>query len=190
MAKTTLKIIDQVNCKFLDLDPHTRRKMIDELKYFLPHAKFSPSYKLGRWDGTTSFANVSGATYINLLDRILPIIMDSGYEIDIDDDRPELNIQFPVCDESLLAGTVWPKGHPAEGEPIMLRDYQVNAINTFFQNTQSMQQISTGAGKCLTGDTELEVDIDINSDFGKFLLNKVSTGAGNNVTPIRNNSKI
>ena len=47
-------------------------------------------------------------------------------------------------------GKVWPKGHPQEGQPIMLRDYQVDAINIFLQNTQSLQEIATGAGKTIT----------------------------------------
>ena len=44
----------------------------------------------------------------------------------------------------------WPKGHPREGEPIMLRDYQVDAINRFIDNPQSLQEIATGAGKTIT----------------------------------------
>lgn len=147
--KTTLRIIDQVNVKFLDLDPHTRRKMVESLKFFLPHARHTPAFKLGRWDGTTSFAAVSGATYMNLLDRVLPIVMDAGYEIEIEDLRPEIKFEFPVCHEGIVADRKWPKGHPAEGEPIMLRDYQVKAINAFLENNQALQEISTGAGKTL-----------------------------------------
>jgi superfamily II DNA or RNA helicase len=147
--KTTLKILDQVNVKFYDIDAFTRRKMVDALKFFLPHARHTPAYKLGRWDGTTSFVQVSGATYLNLLDRILPIVIDAGYEVEIEDERPPFDFNFPECDEFLLSETLWPKGHPAEGEPVMLRDYQVQAINNFFKNPQSMQQISTGAGKTI-----------------------------------------
>ena len=44
----------------------------------------------------------------------------------------------------------WPEGHPAEGEEIILRDYQVEAINNFANNPQSLQQIATGAGKTIT----------------------------------------
>jgi superfamily II DNA or RNA helicase len=147
--KTTLKILDQVNVKFCDLDAFTRRKIVEELKYFLPHAKYTPAFKLGRWDGTTSFAQLSGSTYINLLERVLPIVLDAGYQVDIEDDRPTFNFEFPECDEFLLADIDWPKGHPQEGEPILLRDYQVQAINTFFQHTQALQEIATGAGKSI-----------------------------------------
>ena len=42
-----------------------------------------------------------------------------------------------------------PEGHPVAGQPIVLRDYQVETINNFLNNTQSLQEIATGAGKTL-----------------------------------------
>jgi hypothetical protein len=77
-----LRIEDEVNCKFIDLDPHTRRKIVEALKYFIPQARHTPAYKLGRWDGTTSFATVGGGTYVNLLDRVLPILAENGYDLE------------------------------------------------------------------------------------------------------------
>lgn len=149
MAKTILKILDQVNIKFVDLDPHTRRKLVDSVKFFLPNARHTPAYKLGRWDGTISFFQVSGASYLNLLEIFLPIVMAEGYEVEIEDLRPQVTYEFEEIDELFLADRVWPKGHVAEGRPIMLRDYQVDAVNKYMQHQQSMQCISTGAGKTL-----------------------------------------
>ena len=77
----TCRIIlkDEVNCKIEGLDIATRKKCEKELKFFLPYARHVPAYKLGRWDGCTSYFTIGGVTYINLLDRILPIIMASPY---------------------------------------------------------------------------------------------------------------
>lgn len=175
MSKVILKIIDQVNVKFEGLDPHIRRQLVDKMKFFLPHAKYSPSYKLGRWDGTVSFVSVGGATYMNLLEELLPIVIGAGYEIEIEDERPTIDLEFPECTEEIVAEKVWPKGHPAEGDPIMLRDYQVNAINTFFKNPQSIQEISTGAGKCCVSSTILSLAVDCSNDFTKFLQTKLET---------------
>ena len=36
-----------------------------------------------------------------------------------------------------------------EGQLVMLRDYQVDAINTFLKNPQALQEIATGAGKTM-----------------------------------------
>jgi len=147
--KTTLKIIDQVNIKFIDLDPNVRRKISEACKYFVPYARHMPKFKLGRWDGTVSFCSIGGSTYLNMLETVLPIILDAGYELDIDDRRPQYNFQFPEISEDMFAHKVWPEGHVRAGDPIMLRDYQVEAIKTYTENLQSIQSISTGAGKTL-----------------------------------------
>lgn len=155
--KTILRITDYVNCKFENLDPLTRRKMIDETKHFIPSSRYMPAYKLGRWDGCKAFATMGGATYINMLDQIIPIVEKAGYDIELVDEREPIDFEFPEVDEFLLSDIFWPDGHPYAGEPIMLRDHQVRAIQSFFDNPQSMQEIATSAGKCLTAETKLKI---------------------------------
>jgi superfamily II DNA or RNA helicase len=149
MKKCTILIKDEVNVKLEGLDPATRRKCSDKLKFFLPHAYHMPAYKLGRWDGTVRFCDVGGRTYLNLLDDLLPIIMSSGYEIDIDDRREHTVLEFDTVDDEFWGDTCWPEGHPAEGEPIRLRDYQVDVVNKFLEAPQALQEIATGAGKTI-----------------------------------------
>ena len=43
----------------------------------------------------------------------------------------------------------WPENHPEAGKNIELRDYQVDTINKFIENPQSIQEIATGAGKTI-----------------------------------------
>ena len=149
MPECTLEIRDEVNVKFVGLSPGTRRKLSDAVKYFLPYAYHMPAYKLGRWDGCVRFCDVGGRTYLNLLDRLLPIVQQDGYTIKIDDKRQAYNFAFRPIEQTMYENTAWPKGHPAEGEPIILRDYQVEVINNFLNNPQSLQEIATGAGKTL-----------------------------------------
>lgn len=169
--KCTLVIKDEVNAQFQGLDPVIRREIVSTLKFEVPGARFMPSVKLERWDGKKSFCTIGAQSYINLLDVILPIVSDAGYEIELEDQRRNFNIEFPEINEKLFDGTVWTEGHEYAGEPIILRDYQVECINKYLANHQCIQEISTGAGKCVTYDTEIEIEIDENSDFGKFLLN-------------------
>lgn len=149
MAKCTLEIRDEVNVKFVGLDVKTRRAISDAAKYFLPYAYHMPAYKLGRWDGCVRYCDVGGRTYMNLLDRLLPIVQKAGYEIQVDDQRSSWNFEFEQIDQTRYQHVPWPKGHPHEGEPIILRDYQVDVINRFLENPQCLQQIATGAGKTL-----------------------------------------
>ncbi len=145
----TLKILDEVNIKFDGLDPVTRRAMVDALKFEVPGARYMPSVKLGRWDGKSSFCTVGGASYINALDILLPIASDAGYEIDVQDFRKAFDIELEKIDENVFDGKTWPEGHEVEGEPIVLRDYQVDCINEYIKNLQCVQEISTGAGKTI-----------------------------------------
>ena len=149
MKKTTLHIKDEVNVKFENLDVVTRRKISDKLKFFVPYAYHLPAYKLGRWDGNIRFCDIGGRTYLNLIDRILPIIEDQDYDIEIKDDRRDIDLKFESIDENYLSDINWPKNHPNAGDPITLRDYQVKVINEFIKAPQSLQEIATGAGKTI-----------------------------------------
>ena len=149
MAKCVLEIRDEVNVRFKGLDVKARRKISDACKYFLPHAYHMPAYKLGRWDGCVRYCDIGGRTYFHLLDKLVPIITQEGYDIEIQDSRKAWDFKFEPVTQTSYDNVMWPKKHPAEGEPIILRDYQVEIINKFLENTQCLQEIATGAGKTL-----------------------------------------
>ena len=152
MPSCKLIIKDEVNIKFDGLSVETRRKIVNKLKDELPYARHMPAYKLGRWDGTKTFFGIGGTGYLAHLDVILPIIEDSGYEIEVDDLRQHQQFTFQPITENYWAdqGKTWPKGHPAAGQPIVLRDYQYDVVNKFLENPQSLQEVATGAGKTIT----------------------------------------
>ncbi len=152
MSICKLIIKDEVNIKVDGLAVETRRKIVNQLKFELPYARHMPAYKLGRWDGTKTFFGIGGTGYLAHLDIILPIIEESGYEIEVEDLRQHQSLKFPTIGENYWAdqGKTWPKGHPAQGQPIVLRDYQYDVINKFLENPQSLQEVATGAGKTIT----------------------------------------
>lgn len=149
MKQCTIVIKDEINCKIENLDAVTRRKLVTEVEYFLPYAVHTPAYKLGRWSGKVSFCDISGRTYINLLDQLLPIVSDAGYVIDIDDRREHYSFEFNEVNTESYAHVMWPEGHPMAGQPIMLRDHQVSIINSYFANPQCLNIAPTGAGKTI-----------------------------------------
>lgn len=153
MKSCKLIIKDEVNIKFEGLPLEARRKLANTFKYVLPYARFQPAYKLGRWDGTTSLFGIGGSGYLTHIEKILSVLDSMDIEVsDIEDHRSNKQIAFTPVTETYWAdqGKVWPKGHQQEGQPILLRDYQVEAINTFLQHHQSLQEIATGAGKTIT----------------------------------------
>jgi superfamily II DNA or RNA helicase len=150
MKLATLVMQDEVNIKILNLDLDTRRDLVKKFKYDVPNARYLPAVRLGRWDGKVSYFQLGGSTYVNLLPEILPLLDKAGYDVELDD-RREYTTQFefaPVT-ENTFADRCWPAGHTAAGEPILMRDYQVEIVNNFLENPQCMQEVATGAGKTL-----------------------------------------
>ena len=94
-----------------------------------------PAVKLGRWDGTVSFFSQGGLTYVNLLEDIVPILEDNNYTFDLDDRRQAWDLKFEPVKEDTFSHVTWPQGHTMEGQPIVLRDHQVEVINNFINNT-------------------------------------------------------
>ena len=150
MATCKLVIQDEVNIKLEGLEVDVRRKLSNALKFEVPYARYMPQYKLGRWDGKVAFFGLGGSGYVNHLDTITNVLHKQGVEItDIEDNRNVIDLSFDSISSDYWGDKTWPKGHPAEGEKIRLRDYQVEVINNFLQNPQSLQEVATGAGKTI-----------------------------------------
>ena len=150
MKQCTIQIKDEVNIKLEGIDLDCRRSLVKAFKYDVPYARYLPAVRLGRWDGKVSYFQLGGSTYTNLLPEILPILEKFDYGIELDDQRDyKTSFDFVEVTENSYADRTWPKGHPQQGQPIMLRDYQVEIINNFLTNPQCLQEVATGAGKTI-----------------------------------------
>jgi superfamily II DNA or RNA helicase len=148
MRTATIVIRDEVNIKIEGLELDARRSLVNAFKYDVPYARYLPAVRLGRWDGKVSYFQLGGSTYVNLLPEIMPILEKFNYDIDLDDQRDyQTTFEFQQVTEDSYSHIAWPKGHPAEGQPMKLRDYQVEIINNFLSNPQCLQEVATGAGK-------------------------------------------
>jgi len=150
MVTATLVIKDEVNVKIEGLDLTERKELTNKFKYEVPGARYMPAVRLGRWDGKVGFFQLGGSTFINLLPDILPYLESQGYDINVEDFREyQTKFEFNHVTEDSFTHIMWPETHPIAGQPIQLRDYQVEIINKFLENPQSIQEIATGAGKTL-----------------------------------------
>ena len=150
MKRCTIQIRDEVNIKLEGIDLDVRKALVNAFKYDVPYARYLPAVRLGRWDGKVSYFQLGGSTYTNLLPEIMPILERYNYDIDLDDQREYSTVfEFTQVTEQTFVHKTWPKGHPAEGQPILLRDYQVEIVNNFLTNPQCIQEVATGAGKTI-----------------------------------------
>jgi hypothetical protein len=152
MVLSTCKIIikDEVNVKIENLDLDTRKALVKKFKFIDPTARFRPSVKLGRWDGSVSFFGIGGTTYLSMVPQILEYLESKNYYIELEDHRIPVNLEFEEIFEDFWGDRTWPEGHRFAGNPIRLRDDQVEVINKFLQNPQCLQEIATGFGKTIT----------------------------------------
>jgi superfamily II DNA or RNA helicase len=150
MKRCTIQIRDEVNIKLEGLDLDVRKALVNAFKYENPAARYMPAVRLGRWDGKVAYFQLGGSTYTNLLPEIIPILEKFDYDIELDDQREySTKFEFEQVREDSFAHVKWPRGHPAAGEPIRMRDYQVEIVNNFLANPQCLQEVATGAGKTI-----------------------------------------
>ena len=150
MKQARLIIRDEVNVKIEGLELDTRRTLVNKFKYDIPYARYLPAVRLGRWDGKMAYFQLGGSTFVNLLPEIIPILEQHNYDIELDDQRDySTSFVFNSVKADTFAHINWPRGHPQAGEPIMLRDYQVDIVTNFLQNPQCIQEVATGAGKTI-----------------------------------------
>ena len=150
MKQCTIVIKDEVNIKIEGLDLDCRKALVNAFKYENPAARYLPAVRLGRWDGKIAYFQLGGSTYVNLLPEIMPILDKFDYSPVLDDQREyTTTFDFAAVSENHYNHVLWPKTHPAAGQPMVLRDYQVEIINKFLTNPQCIQEVATGAGKTI-----------------------------------------
>jgi superfamily II DNA or RNA helicase len=167
MKECKLIIKDEVNVKLEGLELGDRKTLMKMFEFEVPGARYLPSVRLGRWNGKTSYFSLGGSTYINLLPEILPLLDQAGYDIELDDQREyTTTFNFAQVSEETFKHKVWPAKHPMAGQPVVLRDYQIEIINNFLANPQSIQEVATGAGKTLTT-AALSLSVE---DYGRSIV--------------------
>lgn len=145
VARITIK--DEVNIRIKGLDPSTLKEAQERVTFFVPGYVHMPSYKLGRWDGMIRLMTKTGTTYLNLLEYILPIIIDHGYEIEIEEDKrvdhSDATDLLECVDTNYMSEVYF------NGKPFKLRDYQIEGINTALVTGSGILEMATGSGKTL-----------------------------------------
>ena len=162
-----LVIKDEVNLKIEGLEVEARRRLVNTFKYEVPYARYQPAFKLGRWDGCVSLFGLGGNGYLNQLEKILEVLTNLSIEVeDIEDHRNPVSLNFPEVTTDFWGDQTWPEGHRFAGEPIRLRDDQVDVVNNFLKNPQSLQEVATGAGKTIMTATLAK----ITEKYGRVLV--------------------
>ena len=146
MPTAKIVIKDEVNARVKGLDPATHELVQERLTFFVPGYIHMPAYKLKRWDGKIRLFKASGATNINLLKYAFPIMEECGYDIEIEDNRQDYS---DIIDSLAFIAEDYLKDFNIDGEPVVVRDYQVEAVNRCLTEGSGILELATGSGKTL-----------------------------------------
>lgn len=141
MKKAYITVRDEVFCHVSGLEPADHAVLQDKFAMMVEGAYFMPLYRLGRWDGKVHFFDKTGKIYFRLLDDVLPYLEAWGYDVQLNDERK------PV---KLVEGRIYDRffvDDPAHELGVMLRPYQVEAVNKALDETSGFIIAATGAGK-------------------------------------------
>jgi len=137
----------EVKCIVKGLTLADKKFLFNRYSFFVPSARFSPLYKLGRWNGKVYYFTEAGTTYVSLLPEIIPYLQSKGYNIKYESYFTRKNFKFEEIDNTFLNDLVWYKGHKLEGQPVQLFDHQVQVINDLLKNQHGIAAACTSAGK-------------------------------------------
>lgn len=144
MKKCTVTVTDEVYCVFSGLAPQHLEFLVNKFALMVEGARFMPKFKLGVWDGKVKFFSPTGKIFHRLLDEVLPFLEQWGYDAELIDNRvPRILPTQRIHEE-------WFLNRPGAAPNIILRDYQVAAVNTALESGGGILLMCTGAGKTFT----------------------------------------
>ena len=152
MSKIIITFKDYIHCNIKGLNSFDMTNLIKKFEIFIPSARYTPMYKLGRWNGKIQYFQMTGNTYVNLLPEILESINLNNYE-DVEyiykEGLPSEPSLGELIDETYMSDINWYDGHRLSGQPIMLEEHQVNGINALLSSPRGILSACTSAGKTL-----------------------------------------
>ncbi|TFG96788.1 hypothetical protein E4H12_10220 [Candidatus Thorarchaeota archaeon] len=138
-----IRILDEVSMVVVGLTDDHVKHFYETYGVYAPNYFFNPKFKLGQWDGKIRYFYKTAKTYLYLIDDILPRIVQLGYKVEIDDLRPSDVAKPKPIQADIFKHII----HMETGEPIILRDDQVDGVNILIEHGYGICVAGTGAGK-------------------------------------------
>lgn len=136
-----IKIQNEIKVTVMNLPKAAQDYFYDKYAFRPPDYRFHPDFKRKKWDGHIRLFDKMGNTFFNFLPEIIADIKGFGFKIKLKDQRKFYDINVPLVDPKIFAE------YEKNGDPIVLGDHQVNAINALTQSNGGIIIAGTGAGK-------------------------------------------
>jgi len=135
-------------------------KLSEKFSYLPDGYKFQPAYRLRGINGVkVRLVRVDGSFPMGLFSEIVEFLTDTL--------KKQVTMSSDVQEHYLPLNDFFPNGirddifsdYEFDGNPVILRDYQLGAVEAAFENRNGLLNLSTGAGKCLAAKTRLKVKL-------------------------------
>lgn len=139
MKTVTISVKDEVFMTIEGLEKAESKFLFEKYAIEVEGSFFSYKRKIGAWDGKKNFYSKDNVTYLKLLEEILPYLEKWGYEIDLKDNRHFFAGVKGRIHENWFEGK--------STKEVLLRPYQVEAINLALELQSGILLMATGSGK-------------------------------------------
>ena len=140
-------------------DPSVEQELVDFFTYEYPGARFTPQFRARLWDGRIRLLDAIRKTlYVGLISYVEEFATRNGYDIEyVTPVIRQNNITHDMVEE--YAKSLDPQGR---GAPIVIRDYQVEAVQTALDKERTLLLSPTASGKSFIIYTTMRWHLDNN----------------------------
>ena len=153
MTTETIIQATLVNYAFLrvDCEQDIRMEISEYFKFEVPGAKFTPMYRMGRWDGLIKLFNLGSRLLPSgLYSKLIEFCTTREYKLEVVKSE---QYGVPSEDESInyddISEYINSLNLHGNGNPITVRDYQVNGVYTALRHKNCVLNSVTGSGKSM-----------------------------------------
>ena len=145
-------IISKLNESFLRIqcDADIAMELSETFSFLVAGAKFSPAFRMGRWDGFIRLFNLGKRTLpLGLFGKLKEFCEQRNYEYSIEQNEfgfpgETAGITYEETEEYIKT-----LGFDTRSKPIDVRDYQIEGVHIWLNKYRAIAVASVGAGKSL-----------------------------------------
>jgi superfamily II DNA or RNA helicase len=146
MSDLVISKKDEVYAK-ITCEKHITKELSEYFTFFVPGYQFVPAYRNRIWDGKIRMFNLqTNQIYLGLLPYIELFCNERSYTVDYGDPRPDIEDEYSVYHAKKFIDSL---NIHARGEPIEIREHQINAYIHAMQKRRALLVSPTASGKSL-----------------------------------------
>lgn len=125
-------------------DASVEKELVDFFTYEYPGARYTPQYKARLWDGKVRlYDSIRKTLYIGLYDYLVKFCERNNYSLETTDEFEKTD---KISQETVQEFAEWLNPY-SKGEPIEIRDYQIEAVQTAINKERVLLLSPTASGK-------------------------------------------